>query len=34
MTSEIWAVTLGVTQALLQANLKSSDIHAIGITNQ
>ncbi|HOQ09442.1 MAG TPA: glycerol kinase GlpK [Syntrophomonadaceae bacterium] len=32
---EIWAVTLSVaTQALLQANLKSSDIHAIGITNQ
>jgi len=32
---EIWAVTLSaVTHALLQANLKSSDIHAIGITNQ
>lgn len=32
---EIWAVTLSTaTQALLQANIKSSDIHAIGITNQ
>jgi glycerol kinase len=32
---EIWAVTLSVaTQALLQANLDSSDVHAIGITNQ
>ena len=32
---EIWAVTLSVvTQAVLQANLNSSDIQAIGITNQ
>lgn len=32
---EIWAVTLSTaTQALLQANIKSQDIHAIGITNQ
>lgn len=32
---EIWAVTISaVTHALLQANLNSSDIYAIGITNQ
>ena len=32
---EIWAVTLSTaTQAILQANITSRDIHAIGITNQ
>ncbi|MDD3853957.1 MAG: FGGY family carbohydrate kinase, partial [Syntrophomonadaceae bacterium] len=32
---EIWAVTLSTaTQAILQANITSRDIHALGITNQ